>query len=192
MSAGRCLILACGALAREIRAITAANGLTHLDLHCLPAELHNRPERIPAAVEAAARKWQRDYERIFVAYADCGTGGQLQAVCDRLGLEMISGPHCYAFFQGDAAPEHDPTTFFLTDFLARQFDAFVWRPLGLDQHPELLPLYFGNYQSLTYLAQTDDPALTARAENAAQKLGLRFERRFTGYGNLPGWLGAIS
>lgn len=192
MSAERCLILACGALAREIRAITATNGLAHLDLHCLPAELHNRPERIPAAVEAAFQKWRAQYARIFVAYADCGTGGQLATTCARLGLEMIPGPDCYAFFQAPAPEERDPTTFFLTDFLARQFDAFVWQPLGLDKHPELLSTYFGNYESVTYLAQTEDPELTARARAAATKLGLRFQRRFTGYGTLPNWLAAAT
>jgi Protein of unknown function (DUF1638) len=184
--AGKVLVLACGALAHEILALKAANGWSHLDLACLPAILHNRPERIAPAVEAAVTAHRARYERIFVAYADCGTGGGLAALCARLGVEMIAGPHCYSFFEGNSAfaARGEVTSFYLTDFLARQFDAFVWRPLGLDRHPELREAYFGNYEKLVYLAQTEDPALNARAEEAAQRLGLAYERRFTGMGDL--------
>lgn len=183
---GQVLVLACGALAREILAILDANGLDHIDLHCLPAILHNHPDRIPGAVEAAIASRRASYDRVFVAYADCGTGGRLAALCDRLGVEMIEGPHCYSFFEGNAAFEtrQEATAFYLTDFLARQFDAFVWHPLGLDRHPELRDLYFGNYETLVYQAQTDDPALTEKARDCAARLGLAFERRATGYGDL--------
>ncbi|MEM9437986.1 MAG: DUF1638 domain-containing protein, partial [Pseudomonadota bacterium] len=122
------------------------------------------------------------------AYADCGTGGGLQAKCDELGVEMIAGPHCYSFFEGNEAfamkSADEITTFYLTDFLVKQFDAFVWKPMGLDRHPELLPMYFGNYEKLVYQAQTEDPTLTERAKEAAERMGLTFERRFTGYGDL--------
>lgn len=157
-----------------------------MDLQCLPAILHNHPERIAPAVEAAATEARTRYGQIFVAYADCGTGGLLQAVCDRLGLEMIEGPHCYSFFDGNEAfaARGETTAFYLTDFLVRQFDAFVWRPLGLDRHPELRDLYFGNYETLVYLAQTDDATLDERARHCAERLGLRYERRLTGYGDL--------
>ncbi len=190
--AGKVLLLACGALAHEIVALKRANGWDHLDLQCLPAILHNAPERIPAAVEAAVTAHRDGYDRVFVVYADCGTGGQLQALCARLGVEMVEGPHCYSFFEGNAAfaARDEMTAFYLTDFLARQFDAFVWRPLGLDRHPELRDLYFGNYEKLVYQAQTDDPALTAKAEECARRLGLAFERRFTGYGDLAPALGS--
>ena len=190
---GRILVLACGALAREVLAILRANGLDHIDLHCLPAILHIHPERIPDAVEDAVLKHRNDYETIYVAYADCGTGGLLAARCKSLGVEMIEGPHCYSFFEGNAAFEArgEVTTFYLTDFLARQFDAFVWKPLGLDRHPELRDLYFGNYDTLVYQAQTDDPALTEKARTCAERLGLRFERRFTGYGDLEPILTAL-
>ena len=185
---GRVLLLACGALAREILDLRAANGWDHLDLACLPAILHNTPDRIPAAVEAAVAKHRADYDRIFVVYADCGTGGLLRAACDRLGVEMVEGPHCYSFFEGNAAfaerAEDEITAFYLTDFLVRQFDAFVWRPLGLDRHPELRAMYFGNYTKLVYQAQTEDAALDARARDCAARLGLDYERRFTGYGEL--------
>jgi hypothetical protein len=185
---GRVLIVGCGALAREILAIAGRHGWSHVDLHCLPAILHNHPDRIPAAVEVAVADHADGYERIFVAYADCGTGGRLRAVCERLGVEMIDGPHCYAFYEGleafAARAEEEIAAFYLTDFLARQFDAFVWRPLGLDRHPQLRDAYFGQYEKLVYLAQTDDAALDAQARSAAARLGLAFERRRTGYGDL--------
>ncbi|MCK0167100.1 DUF1638 domain-containing protein [Jannaschia sp. S6380] len=179
---GRILIVACGALAHEILAIKAANGLDHIDLHCLPAILHNRPDRISPAVEAALAERAGGYDGAFVAYADCGTGGALAALCERLGVEMIEGPHCYAFFEGqDAFARRDEIdAFYLTDFLARQFDAFVTRPLGLDRHPELRDMYFGHYRRLVYLAQTNDMDLTDKARAAAAALGLAFERRYTG------------
>ncbi len=183
---GRVLIVACGALAHEILAVKAANRLDHIDLHCLPAILHNHPEKIAPAVEAAIAARAGGYMRVFVAYADCGTGGDLARLCDRLGVGMIEGPHCYAFFEGlDTFADRDEIdAFYLTDFLARQFDAFVTRPLGLDRHPQLRDMYFGHYTKVVYLAQTDDPDLTARAQKAADKLGLAFERRATGYGDL--------
>ncbi len=182
---GRVLVLACGALAREILAIVRQ--FTHIDLQCLPAILHNHPERIvPAVREAVARS--ANYDRIFLAYADCGTGGLLEKAAEELGLEMLPGPHCYAFFEGTEIfverTEDEFTAFYMTDFLARQFDAFVWEPLGLDRHPELRDSYFGHYETLVYQAQTDDPQLTAKAEECAHRLGLAFERRFTGYGDL--------
>ena len=183
---GRVLVLACGALAREILAITKTSGLDHIDLHCLPAILHIHPDRIPDAVSEAVAKQRARYDTIFVAYADCGTGGLLEDRCRDLGVEMIAGPHCYSFFEGNEvfAERGEVTTFYLTDFLARQFDAFVWKPLGLDRHPELRDMYFGNYDRLVYQAQTDDPALTEKARDCAERLGLAFERRFTGYGDL--------
>lgn len=183
---GRVLVIACGALAREILDLTTVNGWDHIDLHCLPAILHNNPDRIPAAVETAIAARRAAYQAVFVAYADCGTGGGLQALADRLGVAMLDGPHCYSFFEGNAAfaARGEMTAFYLTDFLVRQFDAFVWRPLGLDRYPQLRDTYFGAYETLVYQAQTDDPALTAKARDCAARLGLAFERRFTGYGDL--------
>ena len=135
------LVLACGALAREILALIEINQWQGIKLECLPASLHLFPDRIPAAVERAVEKFRAQYSRIFVAYADCGTGGTLQRTCKSLGVEMIEGPHCYAFFDGlvefAERSENEITAFYLTDFLVRQFDAFVWRALGLDAHPEL-------------------------------------------------------
>ena len=187
------LLIACGALAQEIVALKSAQGWDHLHLQCLPAILHNTPDAITDAVAQAVAAHRDTYHSIFVAYADCGTGGLLQAKCAELGVQMIAGPHCYAFFEGNDAfaARAEMTCFYLTDFLVRQFDAFVWKPLGLDRHPELRDTYFGNYTTLVYQAQTNDPALTAKARDCAARLGLTFERRFTGYGDLQTALAAI-
>ncbi|GLS88317.1 hypothetical protein GCM10010873_32910 [Cypionkella aquatica] len=184
---GRVLLIACGALAHEVLALKRANQWQHLDLQCLPANLHLYPDRITEAVAKAVAAHRAEYDSIFVLYADCGTGGQLLEKCKELGVEMIEGPHCYSFFEGNAAFAAHPdefTAFYLTDFLVRQFDAFVWRPMGLDRHPQLRDMYFGNYTKLVYQAQTNDTALDAKAEDCARRLGLAYERRFTGYGDL--------
>ncbi|MEP3233258.1 MAG: DUF1638 domain-containing protein [Hyphomicrobiales bacterium] len=188
LATGRILLIACGALAREILDLKKVNGWSHMDLTCLPAKLHLYPEKITEAVQDAVKKHRANYDEIFIVYADCGTGGLLQAACDTLGVKMISGPHCYSFFEGnqrfEGQSESEFTAFYLTDFLVRQFEAFVIKPMGLDRHPELRDMYFGNYEKLVYQAQTDDPALTQKAKEAAKTLGLAFERRQTGYGDL--------
>ena len=186
---GRILLIACGALAREILDIKAVNGLDHLDLTCLPAKLHLFPEKIIEQVEIAVRRYSATYDKIYVVYADCGTGGLLHAKCRDLGVEMIPGPHCYSFFEGnekfaDFAAAGEITAFYLTDFLVKQFDAFVWRPMGLDQNPELRDMIFGNYTTLIYQSQIKDPALVDKARKCAARMGLAFEHRHTGYGDL--------
>lgn len=184
------LLLACGALARELRDILDTRGWDHVDLQCLPAQLHNTPDQITPSVAAALDKYQPLYETVFVVYADCGTGGQLQALCDARGVGMIEGPHCYSFYEGNAAfaVKGEVTCFYLTDFLVRQFDSFVIKPLGLDRHPELRDMYFGNYTTLVYQSQNPTDDLMAKAADAAATLGLAFEHRHTGYGDLPGAL----
>lgn len=193
---GRILLVACGALAREILDLKAQNAWDHMDLTCLPAILHNHPEKITEAVRNAVEKHRANYDDVFVVYADCGTGGHLQMACDAMGVKMVSGPHCYSFFEGNERfaqqSESEITAFYLTDFLARQFDAFIWKPLGMDRHPELVQMYFGHYTKLVYQAQTDDPALTARAQSYADRLGLAFERRYTGYGDLATTLADVA
>jgi hypothetical protein len=191
------LVIGCGALAVELVELTRRAGLPALDLTCLPASLHNRPERIPGAVAERIRRARADgYERIFVAYADCGTGGLLDRVLEAEGVARLEGAHCYEVYAGRAAfatlHEEEPGTFYLTDFLVRNFDRLVIRGLGLDRHPELLEMYFGNYRRLVYLAQTDDASLTARAEAAAVRLGLAFERRSVGVGELAGAIATFS
>jgi hypothetical protein len=182
------LVLACGAIAREVLAVIELNGWTHVTVRCLPAKLHSRPEKIAPAVDAKLTELAASYERVFVAYADCGTGGELDKVLERHDVERLPGAHCYGFLTGNDAWQelHDaePATFYLTDFLARHFDAIVIRGLGLGRHPELLPQYFGNYRRLLYLAQTEDEDLRARAQAAAEKLGLEYAERRTGYGDL--------
>jgi hypothetical protein len=182
------LVLACGAIAREVLSVIRLNGWENVTLRCLPAKLHSRPELIAPAVDAKLTELAGRYQRVFVAYADCGTGGALDEVLDRQGVERLPGAHCYGFLTGNAAWEklHDaePATFYLTDFLARHFEALVIRGLGLDRHPELLPQYFGNYRRVLYLSQTSDDDLRARARAAAERLGLAYEERRTGYGDL--------
>ena len=185
-AAPRVLVVGCGALANELVALT--RHLPNVDITCLPATLHNRPGGIPAAVRDRIRRRRAGYDRVFVAYADCGTGGLLDPVIAEEGVERLAGAHCYEFYAGREAFEQmsaeEPGTFYLTDFLARNFDRLVWRGLGLDRHPELLPDYFRNYRRLVYLSQRDDPELVATARRAAARLGLAFEHRVTGYGEL--------
>jgi hypothetical protein len=182
------LVIGCGALGRELVELNRRNGLGSIEIRCLPASLHNRPDGIPAAVDAALREAVGRYERVFVAYGDCGTGGMLDRVLEAHGVERLPGAHCYAAYAGLAAfdrlADEEPGTFYLTDFLARSFEALVIRGLGLDRHPELVGVYFAGYRRLVYLAQREDPALLAIAETAATRLGLAFEHRPTGYGEL--------
>jgi hypothetical protein len=185
---GRVLLLACGALAREIVDLIECNRWDAFDLQCLPAKWHNTPEKIVPALRERIREAKGRYPSIFVLYGDCGTGGQLDAMLAEEGVERIAGPHCYAFFSGNAEfarhGEDDITAFFLTDYLARHFDKLMWKGLGLDRHPELLPMYFGNYTKIVFLAQTRDEDLAKKAMAAAKKLGLAYEYRYTGYGEL--------
>ncbi len=195
VDAEKVLVIACGALAREIGDVVEANGLDHIELTCLPAIWHNRPEKIAPGVRALIRENKDRYKRIAVAYAECGTQGELDKVCEEEGVERIPGPHCYSFYWGNdafaARDEDDIDAFFLTDFLARQFESFVIEPLGLDRHPELRDMYFGNYRRLIFLQQTEDAELEAKARAAAERLGLTFEKRVTGMGDLAGFLKAF-
>ena len=180
---GRALVIGCGALARELVAVAAR--IPGLDVACLAPDLHNRPDGIPAAVRRRIARARADgYERIFVAYADCGTGGLLDPVLADEGVERLPGAHCYEVFAGStnfaAMADAEPGTFWLTDFLARNFERLVIRGLGIDRHPELQDVYFANYTRVVYLSQTDDPGLLAMAERAAARLGLAFEHRPTG------------
>lgn len=188
-SPNRLRVIACGAIAREVLAIKAANGLDHLELECLPAIWHVYPEKIAPAMRQKIAEARADgIERIFIGYAECGTQGQLDRICAEEGVERIAGPHCYAFFTGTekflAECEHEFTAFYLTDLITRQFEAFVIEPLKLDKHPELRDMVFGNYTKIVYLAQTEDAALQAKAKWAADYLKLDYEYRFTGYGDL--------
>lgn len=212
----RVLVIACGALARELLAVNELNGLRNVTIECLPASLHNRPSEIPELVRHRIRRARGDrvvpgttrsltdealfdddvtigegggrFDEILVGYADCGTGGKLADVCAEEGVEMLAGAHCYQFFataEGfERLQDHALGSFYLTDFLARNFDRLVWQGLGIAKHPELLELYFGNYTRLVYLQQTDDPKALAAARDGAARLGLELHIEPTGYGEL--------
>ena len=193
---GRVLVIGCGALANELVALTRRSGFDGIDVTCLPASLHMRPSEIPAAVERRIRERGPGYASIFVAYADCGTGGLLDAVLEDAGVERIPGAHCYEFYAGSAEferlSEDEPGTFYLTDFLARNFERLVIHGLGLDGHPGLLPAYFGNYRRVVYLSQAGDPATMAAARAAADRLGLEFRHHPTGLGGLRSAMAALA
>jgi hypothetical protein len=192
----RKLVIACGALAHEIAALREANGWSTLDVACLPPELHNRPEKIAGAVREKIRELRKDYDGILVAYADCGTRGELDKVLAEEGVERIAGAHCYEFFATPAdfaaLAEAEPGSFFLTDFLLRHFDRLVIGALGIDRHPELQEVYFGNYRRLVYLAQAPKPDAEAAAQKVAERLGLPLVVRQTGYGGLGSSLKAFA
>lgn len=182
-------VIACGMIAREILDICELNQLEHISLTCLPAEYHHHPEKIAPEMDKAIAKAKNDgFDNIFVGYADCGTSGDLDKICEKYGVERIDGPHCFSFYLGNEAFKNSGddyvTTFFITDFLARHFENFLLKPLKITQHPELRDMYFGNYERALYLAQVDDPILDQRAAEFAEILGLKYERIFTGYGDL--------
>jgi len=181
---GSLLIIACGAIARELVQLQKLNGWDHIDFQCLPAELHNTPDRIPAAVEAMIESMQANYAGIFVAYADCGTGGLLDAMLERHGIQRLPGAHCYEFYAGSEAftrlADQELGTFYLTDFLVHSFDRLVKEGLGIERHPELLLQYFGNYRRVVYLAQSGSKDLQHKARKHAEYLGLEYEYRYCG------------
>lgn len=187
-SPDRVLVVACGALAKELRHLISALDRGGIDLECLPAKLHNRPEKIPEAVRQRVRAARSRYRTILVGYADCGTGGLLDKVCEEEGVERLPGPHCYELYTGAEAfaqlHEQELGTLYLTDYLVRHFDRLILEGLGLRKHPELRDLYFGNYTRVVHLVQEPDPELAHLARQAADRLGLRFETIDTGYGGL--------
>jgi Protein of unknown function (DUF1638) len=183
------LLIACGALAQEIVALQRLNHWEdRLEVTCLPAIWHNTPEKIPEGVRRKIQAGRKKYQRIFVAYGDCGTGGQLDDVLKDEDVERIEGPHCYQFFAGTAVFEKmmddELGTFFLTDYLTRHFDRLVWKGFGLDRRPDMKDMVFAHYKKLVFLAQIEDEGLTEKAREIAQRLGLEFEVRLTGYGEL--------
>jgi hypothetical protein len=188
-NAAKVRVIACGAIAREVLAIKEQHGLSHIDLKCLPAIWHVYPDKIaPAMREAIADARAEGFGKVFIGYAECGTKGELDKICAEEGVERIAGPHCYAFFTGTEKflkeSEDEYTAFYLTDLITRQFEAFVIEPLKFDTHPELIQMIFGNYEKIVYLAQTEDAALQEKAKWAADYLGLAYEYRFTGMGDL--------
>jgi len=191
---GKTLLIACGALGREIIDLIERNRWQHLDVTCLPAKLHHQPELIPEAVRGKIREAKGRYRKIYVLYGDCGTGGLLDAMlAEEGGIERIAGPHCFSFFMGnrlfEESAEDELTTFYLTDYFCRHFDKFVWEALGLDRHPDMPQFVFGNYRKILFMPQTHDPALEIKAQEIAERLGLEYECRFAGYGDLADFMG---
>ncbi|WP_299377332.1 DUF1638 domain-containing protein [uncultured Kiloniella sp.] len=190
------LLIACGAVAKEIIALNKLNSWNHLEITCLPAIWHNTPDKIPEGVRNKIQENKDIYGNIVVVYGDCGTGGELDRVLEEEGVKRIDGVHCYAFFTGldafDQMHEDDITCFYLTDYLVRHFDTLIMEGMGIAKHPELLPMYFGNYTKLVYLAQTEDQKLQELAQQAAEKIGLEYQYKFTGYGELSSFMSAIN
>lgn len=183
-------IIACGALAKELVALKRLNNWDDFEIDCIPAKYHSTPARIPEAVKTKIISIQKNkpQDKILVAYGECGTMGQLDKVLNETGVKRLPGAHCYQFFAGqeqfNELHEAEIGTFYLTDFLTEHFETYVWKMLGLDRKPELLEMYFGNYKKLIFLAQTENKALTLKGEECAKRLGLSYERIFTGYGEM--------
>jgi len=186
------LLICCGAIAREVLAVIKDNGWDHMDVQCLPAKLHNDPGQLPEGVRAKIKEGRETHDKVMVLYSDCGTGGGIERVLAEEKVESIGGSHCYEIFAGSEVfhkmMADEPGTFFVTDFLARSFEALVFKGLGLDRFPKLRNVYFGKYKKLVYLAQTENADTRARAEAAAEMIGLDFEMRFTGYGGFANFI----
>ena len=185
---GRLLVIGCGALAEELSALKRANQWTTLDIKCLDAALHNRPERIADRLESVLAQHHAEYTNILIAYADCGTGGAIDRVAQQFNAQRLPGAHCYEFYATSpvfaALAEAEPGTFYLTDFLVRHFDRLVIEEMKLDEHPELEEMLFGRYRKVVYLAQGDSTELLDQAERAATRLKLPLKVVTTGYGLL--------
>jgi hypothetical protein len=185
----RILLLACGALAKDILWLVNENGLHHIDVKCLPAKLHHTPSVIPEAVRLKIRENKDKYEKIFVVYGDCGTAGALDRVLEEEGaIERIPGPHCFSFYWGNEdfaqSSADEITTFYLTDFFCRFFETFIWEAYGLERHESMIDFVFGNYEKLVYVPQQKDESLEQKAKEIAQRLGLEFECRSSSLGDL--------
>ena len=184
----RLLVIGCGALAEELSALKRANQWTALDIKCLDAALHNRPEQIADRLESVLAQYHAEYTNILIAYADCGTGGAVDRVARQFNAQRLPGAHCYEFYATspvfEALAEAEPGTFYLTDFLVRHFDRLVIEEMKLDEHPELEEMLFGRYRKVVYLAQVDSSELLHQAERAATRLKLPLEVVTTGYGLL--------
>jgi hypothetical protein len=190
------LILACGALAKEISALIRLNGWSHLKTRYLPAILHNTPEKITEQLRMVLQSSQTKFSKIFIGYADCGTGGKIDSLLDEFDVQRLPGAHCYEFFAGKQTfaeiMEEEIGSYFLTDFLVKAFEKLVWQGMKIDRHPELLPIYFKHYKKLVYLAQSENLELQTQAHEIAERLGLVYEKRVTGYGELEHSLTALT
>jgi hypothetical protein len=183
----RTAIIACGAIAQPIADVVASEQWP-VDIHPLPPLLHNHPAQIAGSVEQLIVSLRDDYASIAIGYADCGTYGALDELCERYGVRRLAGLHCYDVFGGPerlaSILQNQPGTYLLTDFLVRSFERSVVRELGLDRYPELRDDYFGHYQRVVWLAQNPEPDLERLAQHAADVMGLPLTVIDTGLGGL--------
>ena len=186
------LIIGCGAIAHEVKEIIRLNNWDNIRLQCLNADLHNTPKILPKKIKEAIDSNINDYSKIFLAYADCGTGGLIDLILKDYDIERLDGAHCYEFYSGSSVfkelSEKEIGTFYLTDFLVKNFDRLVIDGLGIQKYPSLKEDYFKNYKNVVYLAQKQDNVLESKARECADYLNLEFSTLFTGLNNLENQL----
>ena len=186
------LIIGCGALAHEINEIIKLNDWNNVTLQCLNADLHNRPEKLPAKIKETIESNLNGYAKIFLAYADCGTGGLIDSMLANYDVQRLEGAHCYEFYSGSKIfrelCDREIGTFYLTDFLVRNFERLIIDGLGISKNPSLKEVYFRNYKNIVYLAQRPDNGLQSKARECADSLGLKFSIHYTGLDNFKNQL----
>ena len=182
------LIIGCGAIAHEINEIIKLNNWNNVSLQCLNADLHNTPKKLPMKIKETIESNLKEYSKIFLAYADCGTGGLIDSMLENYDIERLEGAHCYEFYAGSRLfkdlSDREIGTFYLTDFLVKNFDRLVIEGLGIQKYPSLKEDYFRNYKNVVYLAQLQDNVLESKARECADYLNLEFSVHFTGLKNL--------
>ena len=181
------LIIGCGAIAHEINEIINLNNWNNVSLQCLNADLHNTPKRLPTKIKETIESNLKEYSKIFLAYADCGTGGLIDSMLKNYGIERLEGAHCYEFYAGSRLfkdlSDREIGTFYLTDFLVKNFKRLIIDGLGISKHPSLKDEYFKNYKNIVYLAQKHDNDLELKAKDCANYLNLEYSVHYTGLGN---------
>ena len=186
------LIIGCGAIAHEINEIIKLNDWNNVRLKCLNADLHNTPKKLPKKIKEIIDSSLQEYSKIFLAYADCGTGGLIDSMLKDYDIERLEGAHCYEFYAGSKLfkdlSNREIGTFYLTDFLVKNFDRLIIDGLGLSKHPSLKDEYFKNYKKIVYLAQKHNEDLELKAKDCADYLNLEFSIHYTGLDNFENQL----
>ena len=181
------LIIGCGAIAHEINEIIKLNNWNNVNLQCLNADLHNTPKKLPTKIKETIESNLKEYSKIFLAYADCGTGGLIDSMLKNYDIERLEGAHCYEFYAGSRLfkdlSDREIGTFYLTDFLVKNFKRLVIDGLGISKHPSLKDEYFKNYKNIVYLAQKHDNDLELKAKDCANYLNLEYSVHYTGLDN---------
>ena len=181
------LIIGCGAIAHEINEIIKLNNWNNVSLQCLNADLHNTPKKLPTKIKETIESNLKEYSKIFLAYADCGTGGLIDSMLKNYDIERLEGAHCYEFYAGSRLfkdlSDREIGTFYLTDFLVKNFKRLIIDGLGISKHPSLKDEYFKNYKNIVYLAQKHDNDLELKAKDCANYLNLEYSVHYTGLDN---------